>query len=126
MKIISFLFSLLLFLIYLYNSKRKRGNGTTAAKSTIETETEKAPIKDYDFFSDRLNTLHEMRKSAREEEKRAESKLNHILDLNQYGIVVNEKNLKRAERELYIARRKRLAIEKQIYNTEKEGKNKNG
>lgn len=120
MKIFSFLFSFVLFTIYLLRCRIEKQHGNKpAGESKQEAAVQEAPIVENNFFDDRILTLQEMRKAAREEETALENKLKHFNTLNQNGIVVNEKNINRVQSNLYNARRKRLAIENQIYITEK-------
>lgn len=116
MKILSFLFSFFLFSVYLLNH-RKREEQPQQQQIPHDTATSEKAYKEY--YSSRIETLHKMLEAAIEEEQREQAKLNHIKTLNQYGMVVNDKNRKRTEADLYKAQRKRLAIENQIYITEK-------
>lgn len=117
MKLISFLFSLLLFFAYLLNNEIKREEDPKQTQETTETAGEKnANISN--FYDKRIKTLNKMLRAASAEEEREQAKLNHINTLNQYGVVVNDKNVKRVESDLYKAQRKRLDIEKQLYITE--------
>lgn len=123
MKYISFLFSLFLFLWYLKNDyKQGRGNmikplETAAAEENTPIKAAAAPKGNY--MENRLKTLYAMHEEAAEEEEKQLNRVNHIKQLNQYGIVINEKNERRAKGELFRIQQKKLLIEKQIYQTEK-------
>ena len=74
----------------------------------IQQETE------YEFYNNRLHTLETMLTAAAAAENKATDKLLTSYDLNQYGSVISEKVIKRAESELYTAQQKRLRIENQL------------
>lgn len=73
-----------------------------------------------DYYSIKLDTLSKMLQSASEEVEREERRLDYLTTLNQYGAVINEKNIRRAESDLYKARRKKLTIVSQIHSTKRE------
>ena len=116
MKTSAFLFSLLCFLVYLWNEcKRGRRRKIKPLQAGAAAERKEAPRND--FYINRLETLYSMLKDATEEEEKQRARVNKILELNQYGIVINEKNEKRARGELYRVQQKKLSIENQIYHT---------
>ena len=82
-------------------------------------KAEKRPIRGEDdlFYGDQLETLRKMLQAAEEEVEREERRLDYLKNLNQYGAVINEKNVKRAEESLYRARRKQLTIANQTRAT---------
>lgn len=51
--------------------------------------------------------------------EREERRLEYLNTLNQYGAVINDKNIRRAEADLYKARRKKLTIVSQIHSVQK-------
>lgn len=119
MKLAFFLLSLFLFLWYIWNNflKGKRRKRETPQSKTAESANSSTIAED--FYSNRLQVLYSMLDEAREDEAREEDRVNHIKELNQFGVVIGEKNEKKANTELYRARQKRLNIENQIYHTKK-------
>lgn len=116
MKTAAFLFSLSCFLVYCLNEcKRGKKRKIKPEQAGAAAEREEAPRND--FYINRLETLYSMLKDATEEEEKQRARVNKILELNQYGIVINEKNEKRARGELYRVQQKKLSIENQIYHT---------
>lgn len=116
MKTLSFIFSLLCFLLYLYNIRR-------GSKGNIKTDPqkEKAPINEIGASTkqnisvdNRLETLYKMLATAEAQEIAQQSRIERINNLNQYGVVVNEKNEKRAYDELYRIQQRKISIENQI------------
>lgn len=123
MKLIFFIVSLLLFLTYLTGEeggeeKRKNNNMPIFAHIPQEGEEEA-----YSYYKRRLNTLRPLLRQAIEEENKAREKLLQIEELNNYGAIVNDKNVKKAQREVYQLTQRRLTLEQQIYTAER-GKNK--
>ena len=147
----AFLVSVLLFLLYFYNNfgfkeekKPKPQKPKTPAKplyinGTLRTAEQKAadpePRKEwktperlqqeeeYHFFNDRIHTLEAMREATLEAETKAEAKVAAIYEVNQYGVVVNDRSVKRAENELYTVQQKRLRVENQL-QTARRGRSK--
>lgn len=118
MKLIFFIVSLLLFLTYLTREERG-GEETEETEETGGREEGGA----YSYYNRRLNTLRPLLREAIEEENKAREKLLQIEELNNYGAIVNDKNVKKAQREVYQATQRRLTIEQQIF-TATRGKNK--
>ena len=118
MKLILFIVSLLLFLTYL--TREERGGEET--EETEETGGRKEGGA-YNYYNSRLNTLRPLLREAIEEENKAREKLLQIEELNNYGAIVNDKNVKKAQREVYQTTQRRLTIEQQIF-TATRGKNK--
>lgn len=116
MKLISFMFSLLCFLLYLHNTSRGRGEHIeTDPKEKNAPIIEKgAPIGENSSSENRLNTLYEMLSIAERQEEAQKERIFRINELNQFGVVVNEKNTKRAYDELYRIQQRKIAIENQI------------
>ena len=120
MRAAAFIFSLLCFLLYLYNNRRPRHcRGREAA--TIPKE--QPPATEAQFFRERIKALETMRARAIAEENTAAAALAHDENMNSFGAVVNERTLKRKRAELYTAQRKRLAIETQLHKA-RQGLNK--
>ena len=118
MKLIFFIVSLLLFLTYLTREERG-GEETEKTEETGGREEGGA----YNYYNRRLNTLRPLLREAIEEENKAREKLLQIEELNNYGAIVNDKNVKKAQREVYQTTQRRLTIEQQIF-TATRGKNK--
>lgn len=120
MRTAAFIFSLLCFLLYIKNNRsRWRGREQEPAEDS-------QPQQKRDYHAGQLETLEAMLRRAVEEEERAAGTLERSEYLNRYGVVVNEKNLKRQRDSLYTAQRKRLAIESQLHRArEAEQKAKN-
>lgn len=125
MKLIFFIVSLLLFLTYLTGeegggdgNKQKYNNSPISAHIPQEREEEA-----YNYYNRRLETLRPLLREAIEEENKAREKLLQIEELNNYGAIVNDKNVKKAQREVYQTTQRRLTIEQQIF-TATRGKNK--
>lgn len=72
------------------------------------------------YLRNRAGELAAMIREARQQEAAAAIKVENITALNEYGVVVNEKNLNRAKNDLYNLQRKRLQLEKLLHQTEKE------
>lgn len=115
MKTAAFIFSLLCFLLYLYNSNRGKGKYIKE-----DPKREKAPIIEKEApiiensSENRLTTLYEMLRIAEQQEESQKERILRINELNQFGVVVNEKNTKRAYDELYRIQQRKIAIENQI------------
>lgn len=116
MKITAFIFSLFCFLLYLYNTSR--GGGRHIKQ---EPKREKAPIiekgapiVENSSSENKLNTLYEMLSIAEKQEEAQKERIFRINELNKYGVVVNEKNQKRAYDELYRIQQRKISIENQI------------
>ena len=134
-KALVFTSSLLLFLFYLFvederKAKKKRIetqrtktrcqydlNNVLTSESTEQVQKE----EEYNYYSERCKTLEIMLISAIKAENKIQEKLLTYYDFNQYGVVINDKTIKRAENELYTAQQKRLRIENQM-QTAKRGK----
>ena len=116
MKTAAFIFSLLCFLLYLHNSNRGRGKHiTTDQKRENAPIIEKnAPITENGSSENKLNTLYEMLSIAERQEEAQKERIFRINELNQFGVVVNEKNQKRAYDELYRIQQRKVSIENQI------------
>lgn len=116
MKIISFMFSLFCFLLYLHNISRGRGKHieTDPKKENAPIIEKGAPIGENSSSENRLNTLYEMLSIAERQEEAQKERIFRINELNQFGVVVNEKNTKRAYDELYRIQQRKIAIENQI------------
>lgn len=116
MKIITFIFSLLCFLLYLYNTSRgkekyikqdhKQENAPIIKKG--------APIIENSSNGNKINTLYEMLSIIEKQEEAQKERIFRINELNKYGVVVNEKNQKRAYDELYRIQQRKISIENQI------------
>lgn len=123
MKLIFFIISLLLFLTYLTREEGGReiekGNNNAPISTHIPQGREEA----YSYYKRRLNALRPLLRQAIEEENKAREKLLQIEELNNYGAIVNDKNVKKAQREVYQLTQRRLTLEQQIYTAER-GKNK--
>lgn len=116
MKTAAFIFSLLCFLLYLHNLRRG-----SIADIKEDPKTEKAPINEIgacinenNSIDSRLKTLYKMLETAEAQEITQQGRIERINQLNKYGVVVNEKNEKRAYDELYRIQQRRIAIENQI------------
>lgn len=126
MKLIFFIVSLLLFLTYLTGEeggeekRKKRKNNNLPISAHIPQEREEEA---YSYYKRRLETLRPLLREAIEEENKAREKLLQIEELNNYGAIVNDKNVKKAQREVYQTTQRRLTIEQQIF-TATRGKNK--
>ena len=149
-KGLSFTVSFLLFLWYIYNNygfkeEKKKPKPTKQTKpikplyingklKQPQTTTEEKPInrnwktterlqqeEEYYYFNNRLKMLESMLNTVKESEKKAEDKILTYYNLNQYGVVINDKTIKKAENELYTAQQKRLRIENQL-QTAKRGR----
>ena len=118
MKLIFFIVSLLLFLTYL--TREERGGEETEEKEETGGREEGGA---YNYYNRRLNTLRPLLREAIEEENKAREKLLQIEELNNYGAIINDKNVKKAQREVYQTTQRRLTIEQQIF-TATRGKNK--
>lgn len=119
LKFLAFAFSLSLFLLYLHCERKKlKLIKIEKEKTTQETLTITKTINT-DFYTERFRTLYAMLEDVIEEERRGEEKVKRIKELNKYGVVVNDKNVEKANRELYSARRKKLQIQNQIMSTAK-------
>lgn len=119
LKFLAFAFSLSLFLLYLHCERKKlKLIKIEEEKTTQETPTITKTINT-DFYTERFRTLYAMLEDVIEEERRGEEKVKRIKELNKYGVVVNDKNVEKANRELYSARRKKLQIQNQIMSTAK-------
>ena len=131
MKINAFLFSLLLFLWYIKNQHRgqsraeavqrcPRGSGSRAEEQKPQQAQQKRrTAAGGAVIQSQLKTLYSMRREAIIIEGRAQSNLDHIRELNQYGAVVNAKTEEKAQNALLLAQRRKLAIENQIRAAEK-------
>ena len=104
----AFYFSLIVFCYYLHKSfkysrfrKREVYNNCVAHEEQYITD-------------DRLKTLYTMYETITAQEESAQEKIDRINYLNQYGSIVNEKNKKRAENELYRIQQRKISIENQI------------
>lgn len=115
MKLIFFIASLLLFLAYLTGEEEREDDS--------RQEAQERGGEAYYYFNNRLSTLRPLLQEAIKEENKAREKLSQIEELNSFGAVINDKNVKKAQREVYQAIQKRLTIEQQIYTAER-GKNK--
>lgn len=123
MKTAAFIFSVLCFLLYLHNIKK-------GSKANIKTDPpkEKAHISEIGAYisqnnsDSRIETLYKMLETAQEQEIAQQARIERINQLNQYGVVVNEKNEKRAYDELYRIQRRRISIENQINRITKDRK----
>ena len=126
MKLIFFIISLLLFLTYLTGEeggeekRKKRKNNNVPICAHIPQEREEEA---YSYYNRRLETLRPLLREAIEEENKAREKLLQIEELNNYGAIVNDKNVKKAQREVYQTTQRRLTIEQQVF-TATRGKNK--
>ena len=116
MKIAAFMFSLFCFLLYLHNTSRGRGKhikqDTKEEKAPIIEKG--APIGENSSNENKLNTLYEMLSIAERQEEAQKERIYRINELNQFGVVVNEKNTKRAYDELYRIQQRKISIENQI------------
>ena len=124
MKLIFFIVSLLLFLTYLTGEegggeREKQKSNNSPISAHIPQEREEA----YSYYKRRLDTLRPLLREAIEEENKAREKLLQIEELNNYGAIVNDKNVKKAQMEVYQTTQRRLTIEQQIF-TATRGKNK--
>ena len=116
MKTTAFIFSLLCFLLYLHNTSRRRGKyvNTDPKQENAPILEKGAPIGENSSSENRLNTLYEMLSIAERQEEAQKERIFRINELNQFGVVVNEKNTKRAYDELYRIQQRKIAIENQI------------
>ena len=115
MKTTAFIFSLLCFLLYLYNVNRGKGKYIKEDPKREEAPIieKEAPIIE-NSRENRLKTLYEMLAIAEKQEEAQKERILRINELNKYGVVVNEKNTKRALDELYRIQQRKISIENQI------------
>ena len=137
MTTVIFIFSVLLFLLWLIREgrrKKKQGQNKSpclcsdlkeAAIENIQQEKERQARakKEYEFYIDRIKELQEIKQRALTAEQQARQHYNTLKSFNQYGSVINERQITRAENTLYHAQRKRMTIENQILIAER-GRNK--
>lgn len=137
MEIIAFLFSLALFLLWcIQEGKRKRKQERNASpclcidlqeRAIEDVEKRKGrqsqAEREYRFFLHRITELEEMKARAAAEEEQAREHYNKLVDLNRYGSVINERQITRAENNLYRTQRRRMTIDNQIIVAER-AKNK--
>lgn len=70
-----------------------------------------------EFYYSRLDELYHDLQAAREIEDAARGKVNNNNKLNQYGVVVSQKNVEKALCMLYAAENRRRTIENEIVRT---------
>lgn len=116
MKIAAFMFSLLCFLLYLHNTSRGKGKYIKQdPKQENAPIIEKgAPIIENSGSGNKINTLYEMLSIIEKQEEAQKERIFRINELNKFGVVVNEKNQKRAYDELYRIQQRKISIENQI------------
>ena len=109
------MFSLLCFLLYLHNSFRGKGKyiKEDPKREKVPIIEKEAPIIE-NSSENRLKTLYEMLSIAEKQEEAQKERILRINELNKYGVVVNEKNTKRALDELYRIQQRKISIENQI------------
>lgn len=120
-----FLSSVVLFLCFLHGEyvkslEEKRKDNILTQENTYHRTNQNASTST--ATDDRLITLYKMLETAAAQETAQQAKIEKIKQLNQYGIVVNEKNEKRAYDELYRMQLRKISIENQIQRTIKTGK----
>ena len=117
MKTAAFIFSLLCFLLYLHNTSRRRGKrvNTDPKQENAPIIEKGAPIgENISSIENKLKTLYEMLAIAEKQEEAQKERIYRINELNQFGVVVNEKNQKRAYDDLYRIQQRKISIENQI------------
>lgn len=120
-----FLSSVVLFLCclhgeYVKNLECKSQKQIRSNKNTIQKTKQNASINAIE--DNRLLTLYKMLETAEAQEIAQQSRIERINNLNQYGVVVNEKNEKRAYDELYRIQQRKISIESQINRIVKGGR----
>lgn len=136
MKIVIFIFSVMLFLLWLIREGRRKKQGHNkspclcsdlkeGAIENIQQRQEKQARskREYDFYINRIKELNEIKQRATATEEQARKNYNHLLSLNQYGSIINDRQITRAENVLFQAQRKRMTVDNQILIAER-GKNK--